>query len=221
MHKILLIDDDERLGTLLAEYFLRYDLVLISETHPQSGLQRLDKGDIDLVILDIMLPDMDGFDVCRSIRKQSNIPILMLTARGEVTERIIGLELGADDYLAKPFESRELVARIHNVLKRIHSVQITDNNVLQFTDLSIDKNKRKVLIKQQAIDLTGKEYALLLLAESPDKEFSRDEIMNALSGIDSGLFSRSVDILVSRLRQKLKPLDCIQTVWGVGYRFVL
>jgi OmpR family response regulator RpaB len=222
MHKILLIDDDERLGTLLAEYFLRYDLVLISETHPQSGLQRLDKGDIDLVILDIMLPDMDGFDVCRSIRKQSNIPILMLTARGEVTERIIGLELGADDYLAKPFESRELVARIHNVLKRIHPVQITDNNVLQFTDLSIDKNKRKVLIKQQAIDLTGKEYALLLLlAESPDKEFSRDEIMNALSGIDSGLFSRSVDILVSRLRQKLKPLDCIQTVWGVGYRFVL
>jgi OmpR family response regulator RpaB len=222
MHKILLIDDDERLGTLLAEYFLRYDLVLISETHPQSGLQRLDKGDIDLVILDIMLPDMDGFDVCRSIRKQSNIPILMLTARGEVTERIIGLELGADDYLAKPFESRELVARIHNVLKRIHPVQITDNNVLQFTDLSIDKNKRKVLVKQQAIDLTSKEYALLLLlAESPDKGFSRDEIMNALSGIDSELFSRSVDILVSRLRQKLKPLDCIQTVWGVGYRFVL
>lgn len=223
MHKILLIDDDERLGTLLAEYFLRYELMLISETHPQLGLQRLEQDDIDLVILDIMLPDMDGFEVCRTIRKHSDIPILMLTARGEVTDRIIGLELGADDYLSKPFESRELVARIHNVLKRTHPVHsIDEDNILQFTDLSIDKDKRKVLVKQQAVDLTTKEYALLLLlAESPDKGFSRDEIMNALSGIDSELFSRSVDILVSRLRQKLKPLDCIQTVWGVGYRFVL
>ena len=223
MHKILLIDDDERLGTLLAEYFLRYELMLISETHPQLGLQRLEQDDIDLVILDIMLPDMDGFEVCRTIRKHSDIPILMLTARGEVTDRIIGLELGADDYLSKPFESRELVARIHNVLKRTHPVHsIDEDNILQFTDLSIDKDKRKVLVKQQAVDLTTKEYALLLLlAESPDKGFSRDEIMNALSGIDSELFSRSVDILVSRLRQKLKPLDCIQTVWGVGYRLVL
>lgn len=223
MHKILLIDDDERLGTLLAEYFLRYDLTLISKTHPQSGLQCLEQDDIDLVILDIMLPDMDGFEVCRTIRKHSDIPILMLTARGEVTDRIIGLELGADDYLAKPFESRELVARIHNVLKRTHPLQnATEDNRLQFSDLIIDKDKRKVLVKQQVVELTGKEYALLLLlAESPDKGFSRDEIMNALSGIDSELFSRSVDILVSRLRQKLKPLDCIQTVWGVGYRLIV
>ena len=223
MHKILLIDDDERLGALLAEYFLRYDLALISETHPKLGLQHLEQDNIDLVILDIMLPDMDGFDVCRTIRKSSDIPILMLTARGEVTDRIIGLELGADDYLAKPFESRELVARIHNVLKRSRPVQrLGDEAILQFTDLTIDKDKRKVWVKQQAVELTTKEYALLLLlAESPDKGFSRDEIMNGLSGIDSELFSRSVDILVSRLRQKLKPLDCIQTVWGVGYRFLI
>ena len=223
MQTILLIDDDERLGALLAEYFLRYDLQLISKTHPQQGLQYLDNNAIDLVILDIMLPDMDGFEVCRLIRKKSDIPILMLTARGEVMDRIIGLELGADDYLAKPFEARELVARIHNVLKRLHPVpQTHETQLLQFIDLSIDKNKRKVMLKQKAIELTTKEYALLLLlAESPDKSFSRDEIMNALSGIDSEFFSRSVDILVSRLRQKLKPLDCIQTVWGTGYRFVL
>jgi OmpR family response regulator RpaB len=223
MHKILLIDDDERLGALLAEYFLRYDLALISETHPKSGLQHLEHNAIDLVILDIMLPEMDGFDVCRTIRKSSDIPILMLTARGEVTDRIIGLELGADDYLAKPFESRELGARIHNVLKRSHPIQrLGDEAILQFTDLTIDKDKRKVWVKQQAVELTTKEYALLLLlAESPDKGFSRDEIMNGLSGIDSELFSRSVDILVSRLRQKLKPLDCIQTVWGVGYRLLI
>lgn len=223
MHTVLLIDDDERLGSLLAEYFLRYDLKLISETHPQQGLQRLEENDINLVILDIMLPEMDGFEVCRLIRKSSEIPILMLTARGEVMDRIIGLELGADDYLAKPFEARELVARIHNVLKRLNPMQISHKtDVLQFIGLSIDKNKRQVMLKQQAIELTTKEYALLLLlAESPDKGFSRDEIMNALSGIDSELFSRSVDILVSRLRQKLKPVDCIQTVWGTGYRFVL
>jgi OmpR family response regulator RpaB len=223
MHTILLIDDDERLGTLLAEYFLRYDLHLISEIHPQLGLQRIEKEAIDLVILDIMLPDMDGFEVCRVIRKKSTLPILMLTARGEVTDRIVGLELGADDYLAKPFEPRELVARIHNIFKRLHPAKTTpETDILQFKDLIIDKNKRKVTIKQVTIDLTTKEYALLqLLVDSPDKSFSRDEIMNALSGIDSELFSRSVDILISRLRHKLIPLDCIQTVWGTGYRFVL
>ncbi|MCK5896637.1 MAG: response regulator transcription factor [Cocleimonas sp.] len=223
MHTILLIDDDERLGVLLTEYFLRYDLHLLSETHPRQGLKRLEQASIDLVILDIMLPEMDGFEVCRTIRKKSDIPILMLTARGDVTDRIIGLELGADDYLAKPFEARELVARIHNVLKRLQPIKKESiDDILQFNDLIINKEKRKVMIKQQMVELTTKEYALLLLlAESPDKGFSRDEIMNALSGIDSELFSRSVDILVSRLRQKLKPLRCIKTVWGTGYRFVL
>jgi OmpR family response regulator RpaB len=220
---ILLIDDDARLGTLLAEYFLRYDLKLISEIHPRLGLQRLQSETVDLVILDIMLPDMDGFEVCRTIRKTSEIPILMLTARGEVMDRIIGLELGADDYLAKPFEARELVARIHNILKRLNPAQsVNETKLLQFTDLSIDKDKRNVMVQQQMVELTAKEYALLLLfAESPDKTFSRDEMINALSGIDSELFSRSIDIAISRLRHKLHPLDCIQTIWGAGYRFIL
>jgi OmpR family response regulator RpaB len=166
---------------------------------------------------------MDGFEVCRIIRKTSEIPILMLTARGEVMDRIVGLELGADDYLAKPFEARELVARIHNILKRLNPVQsISDINVLQFADLSIDKDKRTVIVKQQRVELTAKEYALLLLfAESPNKTFNRDEMISVLSGIDSELFSRSIDIAVSRLRHKLDPLDCIQTIWGAGYRFIL
>ena len=222
MQTILLIDDDERLGELLAEYFLRYELSLISEIHPQAGLQRLDQGDIDLVILDVMLPEIDGFEVCRTIRKTCDIPILMLTARGDVLDRIVGLELGADDYLAKPFEPRELVARIHNILKRPQKIQATKKpELLQYDHLYIDKKKRRVMVKEKLIDLTTKEYALLLLfAESPDKNFTRDEIMTALSGIDAELFSRSVDILVSRLRQKLKPLEVIQTVWGAGYRFV-
>jgi len=222
MYTVLLIDDDERLGELLKEYLSRYDLTLISEIYPKAGLQRLKNADIDLVILDIMLPEMDGFEVCRTIRKSSDIPILMLTARGEVMDRIVGLEIGADDYLSKPFEPREVVARIHNILKRTKSDKATKKpDILQFPDFKIDKFKRIVTIKQQTIELTTKEYALLLLfAESPNKIFTRDEIMNALSGIDAELFSRSVDILVSRLRKKIQALDCIQTVWGTGYRFI-
>jgi len=220
--RILLIDDDERLGALLTEYFLRYDLTLLAEIHPVAGLKRLAQESIDLIILDVMLPEMDGFEVCRTVRKSSNVPILMLTARGEVMDRIVGLELGADDYLAKPFEPRELVARIHSILKRLQPQQQSlSQGLLSFTDLEINRERQSVTVKKQPVELTGKEYALLLLlAESPQNKFSRDEIMNALSGIDSELFSRSVDILVSRLRQKLKPLNCIQTVWGSGYRFL-
>jgi OmpR family response regulator RpaB len=171
-----------------------------------------------------MLPDIDGFEVCRIIRKDSNIPILMLTARGDVMDRIVGLEIGADDYLAKPFEPRELVARIHNILKRLSDQQPqlpTTDTLLTWQHLCIDKERYLVSIDNTQLKLTNKEYALLLLlAENPDKSFDRDSIMNELSGIDAELFSRSVDILVSRLRHKLEPLKCIQTVWGKGYRFI-
>jgi len=222
MHTILLIDDDERLAGLLSEYFSRYDLQLISETHSIKGIERLNKDTVDLVILDIMLPDMDGFEVCRKIRKTSDIPILMLTARGDVMDRIIGLEIGADDYLAKPFEPRELVARIHSILKRFSTdANNEETTLLQWHDLIIDKQKHQASIKQIDLNLSSKEFELLLLlAENPDKTYNRDEIMNELSGIDAELFSRSIDILVSRLRQKLKPLNCLQTVHGRGYRFI-
>lgn len=224
MHTILLIDDDERLASLLSEYFSRYELELISELHPKQGIEQVQQnGAIDLVVLDIMLPDMDGFDVCRAIRKISDTPILMLSARGEVMDRIVGLEIGADDYLPKPFEPRELVARIHNILKRLKKSDssIEKNTHLEWGDLMIDKQLRLAKINQVNLNLTDKEFALiLLLAENQDKYFSRDEIINELNGIDAELFSRAVDILVSRLRQKLTPLQCIQTVWGKGYRFV-
>ena len=230
-HTVLLIDDDEQLAGPLAEYLARYDLTLINETHPEKGLHRLQQSDADpisLVILDVMLPDMDGFEVCRRIRRDPNtakLPVLMLTARGEVMDRVIGLELGADDYLSKPFEPRELVARIHNVFRRTQPQQeapvITDDELLKFSRLHIDDDRHIVKIDSKTIDLTTSEYGLLLLfAKSPDKAFSRDDILNELRGIDAELFTRSVDILISRLRQKLKPLSCIQTVWGSGYRFV-
>ena len=224
MHTILLIDDDERLASLLSEYFARYDLHLINETHPLKGIEVIeDNSEIDLVILDIMLPEIDGFEACRRIRKSSDIPILMLTARGDVMDRIIGLEIGADDYLAKPFESRELVARIHNILKRLNKDSTTESSsdTLKWKSLLIDKQSHQTSLNDKVINLTSKEFELLLLlAENPDKVFNRDEIMTELSGIDAELFSRSIDILVSRLRQKLKPLDCIQTIRGAGYRFI-
>lgn len=234
MHTILLIDDDQRLASLLREYFIRHDLTLLNATHPLKGIEQVNTNEaIDLVLLDIMLPDMDGFEVCRTLRKTTDIPILMLTARGEVMDRIVGLEIGADDYLSKPFESRELVARIHSILKRVNKgnnsldkqgkkdKQDKQNPILQYGDLVIDKYKRSAHLGDQNLHLTTKEYALLLMfANEPQKNFNRDEIMNALTGIDAELFSRSIDNLVSRLRTKLKPLDCIQTVWGTGYRFV-
>ncbi len=227
MHTILLIDDDEQLAEPLQEYFARYDLNLISEIHPEQGLHRLQKGDVDLTILDVMLPEMDGFEVCRRIRRDTNLqnmPVLMLTARGDVMDRVIGLELGADDYLAKPFEPRELVARIHNILRRSQpTTNQTASNAdsLSFTHLQIDQQRRKVTLDNKDIELTSSEYELLLMfASETEKAFSRDDILNALRGINADLYTRSVDILVSRLRQKLKPLNCIQTVWGSGYRFL-
>ena len=130
MYSILLIDDDKRLALLLSEFFVRYDLQLLSETQPSMGMSRLENDAIDLVILDVMLPESDGFDVCRQIRKNSSVPILMLTARGDVMDRVVGLELGADDYMSKPFEPRELVARIHNILKRVGTENMNQRPVL-------------------------------------------------------------------------------------------
>lgn len=220
MASILIIDDDEKLAGPLADFFGRYNLSLTSANHPQSGLDLLNSNKYELVILDVMLPQMDGFDVCRQIRKVSDIPIVMLTARGEVMDRVIGLELGADDYLAKPFEPRELVARVQNILKRSEP-PIREKYLLTFGDLIIDTANQLVSINGEPITLTTNEYQLLtLLAESPGESFSRDDILNSLKGIDAELFSRAVDIQISRLRQKLKPTDYIKTVWGSGYQFL-
>jgi two-component system, OmpR family, response regulator len=221
MRKVLLIDDDEALAGPLKSYFERFDLNLISATDPSSGLQRLDTDKPDLVILDVMLPEMDGFEVCRLIRKSSEIPIIMLTARGDVTDRVVGLELGADDYLPKPFEPRELVARIQNILRRIQHDANGESRRLKFGDLTIDLSAQRVTLLGRDITLTGTEFSLLaFLASTPGKAFTRDEILNALKGIDAELYSRAVDIAISRLRKKLAPTEHIKTVWGSGYRFV-
>jgi len=221
MPTILLIDDDQGLAPPLREYFARFDLDLSAAQHPEQGLRLLREEAPDLVILDLMLPDMDGFEVCRIIRRESEVPIIMLTARGDVTDRIVGLELGADDYLPKPFEPRELVARIQRVLKRAGSRGAADNGHWRFEDLHIDRERQAVGVQGLEVKLTHMEYRLLeLLASRPAHPFSRDDILNALRGIEADLYTRAVDVLVSRLRQKLRPTDYIKTVRGAGYSFV-
>ena len=218
MPRLLLIDDDEQLAELLVDFFQRFDLELVSAFTPSSGLQRLQHGDIDLIILDIMLPEMDGFEVCRRIRQNYSLPIIMLTARGDVMDRIVGLELGADDYLPKPFEPRELVARIHAILKRAGGG--AENQLLSFGHLVLDTAAQQVRLDDTEISLSTMEYRLLeLFAQNPGRTFSRDEILNQLKGVELEIYTRSVDILVSRLRQKLKPHNFIQTLRGMGYRF--
>jgi DNA-binding response OmpR family regulator len=220
---ILIIDDDAKLNQLLKDFLKDFGYAVITATRPTKGLKKLQQESPDLVILDIMLPEIDGFEVCRAIRQTSKIPIIMLTARGEVTDKVVGLELGADDYLAKPFEPRELVARIQSVLRR--SQQLSDNQTLMFERLTIDPDKRLALLDGNPVDLTTNEFtALALLARNAGKVLNRDQILQELRGMDCDAFNRSVDIAVSRLRQKLndnpRSPEFIKTIWGSGYVFI-
>jgi len=221
MPRILLIDDDEHLAAPLTTYFARFGCTLESAVRPSEGLARLRAGTYDAAILDVMLPEMDGFALCREIRKESDIPIVMLTARGEVMDRVVGLELGADDYVPKPFEPRELVARVQTILRRQRSAPQAAAGGMQyrvFDGLSIDLDRRQVLRHGERVELTGTEFELLaLLAAEPGKVFSRDDILNRLRGHEAELYTRAVDIVVSRLRKKLEPLDCIKTLRNAGY----
>ena len=219
MRKLLLIDDDEGLAEPLREYFARYELALDSEIDPLGGIEKVRSRAYDLVVLDVMLPGIDGFETCRRIRRFSNIPIVMLTARGEVMDRVVGLELGADDYLPKPFEPRELVARIQNILKRGKASE--PDRIYRFGDLQLDTASKRLSRGDDELPLTAAEYELmLLLLQNPDRVLSRDDIMHALHGIDADIYSRAVDVLVSRLRQKLGRADLIRTVRGKGYQLV-
>lgn len=220
--KILIIDDDEKLTGLLERYLCDFGFQVTSAHTPSAGFKLINRFSPDLIILDIMLPEMDGFEVCKTIRKKSSTPIIMLTARGDLTDKVVGLEIGSDDYLAKPFEPRELVARINTVLRRSKtSFKSTD----LFGALQIDYAGRKALLHENNLNLTTGEFTVLaLLTASPGRVFDRDEILRELSGIDSEAFNRTVDITISRLRNKLEddPKDpaFIKTVWGAGYVFI-
>jgi DNA-binding response OmpR family regulator len=221
--RVLIIDDDEKLTALLAEYLGRFDFKVSSAPDGDSGLRALRTVQPDILILDVMLPGMDGFAICRKVRETSRVPIVMLTARGEVTDRIVGLELGADDYLPKPFEPRELVARIQAVLRR--GKADAAGEVLRLGALDVDWTARSARLRGTDLELTGAEFELLaLLVRNRGRVLSRERIMDEIRGVDWDAFDRSIDVLVSRLRQKLgddaKHPSFVRTIRGAGYSFI-
>ena len=227
MANVLLIDDDEHLGPPLAQYFERFGLRLAQALTPSDGLARLRAGGFDAAILDVMLPEMDGFALCRTIRKDSDLPILMLTARGEVMDRVVGLELGADDYLPKPFEPRELVARLQTVLRRMKAAVPGDaqeaQGVLEFDGLRIDPARRSVQCLGRDVELTGTEFELLhLLARESGRVLSRDQLLSMSRLHEGEVYDRTVDVQIRRLRLKIESNTAnpqlILTERGVGYQ---
>ncbi len=227
--KILIIDDDKKLCRLVADYLKTMGYDVDSAHNGPQGLEMILKGDYTAVILDVMMPGMDGFEVLKRIRRESDMPVLMLTARGEETDRIVGLEMGADDYLPKTFSSRELLARLRAVTRRYSTTErrnATENGDkdLVFGELKINQDSRAVYLGSEILNLTPVEYDLLAsLAGSPGRVLTRDQLLNAVAGRDYEVFDRSVDVHISSLRRKLgddsrNPIF-IKTVRSAGYMF--
>jgi two-component system, OmpR family, phosphate regulon response regulator OmpR len=221
--RILLIDDDARLAAMVSEYLAGVGYRVVIAGTGAAGLERLAKEPFDALVLDLSLPDMDGLEVCRRLRTRSQVAVLMLTARGDATDRIVGLEIGADDYLPKPFEPRELLARLKAILRRRTSGK-SSNPVLRFGRLEVDRDARTVSVGGKEKPLTSFQFALLVaLAENAGRVLSRDALMDLVKGEKLDAFDRSIDVHVSRIRAAIeddpkKPRRII-TVRGAGYVF--
>jgi len=222
---ILVLDDEEQIRETVAQFLEKEGYRIRKAANGQEALEKFNNKIPDLILLDLMLPRITGFDVCKEIRKTSQVPIIMLTAKGEEIDKLIGLELGADDYITKPFSLREVEARIKAVLRRTQGVsQEQKEEKLNFNGLEINTNKREVLVKGQLIELTPSEYAILItLAISPGRPFSRLQLLNATLGESYAGYERAIDTHVSNLRKKIEdnPQEpvYIQTVYGIGYKF--
>ncbi len=223
---ILIVDDEQRIIDLARMYLEQEGYVVHSTTDGLDGYQRILKQDVDLVVLDIMLPGMDGLEICRKVRAVSDIPIIMLTARSDDIDKIVGLELGADDYLTKPFNPRELVARVKATLRRSERKTTTDTSdasadtVLTVGNVTINVERRSVSVDGHTVNLRMKEFDLLvLLARNPSRVFSRERLLELVWGYDFAGETRTVDVHVAHLRHKLKGMTpTIDTVWGIGYK---
>ena len=222
--KVLIIDDDQNICKILKEYLIYEDFVVVVANSGKAGLEKIENSNPDLIILDIMLPEVDGWEICQQLRPEVDIPIIMLSAKTKDTDKIMGLELGADDYVTKPFSPKEVVSRVKAVLRRINDQKVDnkEDGVLSFSNLEINKQYRTVIANGDEITLTPKEFDLLLtLASSPRQVFSREKLLNKVWGYDYYGDDRTVDTHIKSLRQKLgDPVrDYIKTVWGVGYKF--
>ena len=228
--KVLIVDDDAKLRKLLREYLEDYGFQVLTLEDGLSVLETLKTESPDIVILDIMLPKKDGLEVLKEIRTEFDVPVIMLTAKGEDADRIVGLELGADDYLPKPFNPRELLARIRAVLRRFpvrdkRKAKGDENIFIEAGGIVLNKAKQALLVEDKEVELSWTEYKVLeALMEHPNMVMSRDELMNLARGRDFMAFDRSIDVHISKLRAKLEPdpraPKRIKTVWGTGYMFV-
>lgn len=229
--KILIVDDDTNIAELI-ELYLTKECFQCEQAHDgEMALKKHASFEPDLILLDIMLPGIDGYDVCREIRKTSSVPIIMLSAKGEVFDKVLGLELGADDYIIKPFDSKELVARVKAVLRRYqasaskaedHDTFGTGTEFVEYKDLTVSLSNYSVTYMGHSIEMPPKELELLyFLATHPNQVFTREQLLDCIWGYEYVVDTRTVDVHIKRLREKIKDHDdwCIATVWGIGYKF--
>ena len=223
MEKILIVDDDKNICELLKLYIEKDGFSTVLAYDGINAVKLATNENPDLILLDVMLPGLDGWQVCREIRKTSQVPIILVTAKGEVFDKVLGLELGADDYVTKPFDTKEIVARIKAVLRRTAKEKDSNIQLVTFDKLSINLTNYELIVNGQAIDTPPKELELIYhLAKNPNRVFTRDQLLDEVWGFDYYGDSRTVDVHVKRLREKLDGVKTnweLKTVWGVGYKF--
>ena len=221
--KILIVDDDKNICELLRLYLEKEDFDTITAGNGLNAIEIYNEENPDLILLDIMLPGIDGWQVCREIRKNSDVPIIMLTAKGETFDRILGLELGADDYIPKPFDTKEVIARVKAVLRRSGVFDNKNVKMVKFDKLSINLTNYELIVNDIQVDTPPKELELIFhLASNPNRVYTRDQLLDEVWGFDYYGDSRTVDVHVKRLREKLEGVSDkwpLKTVWGVGYKF--
>ena len=226
--KILIVDDDENIAELISLYLTKecFDTKMVHDG--EMALIAFDVYQPNLILLDLMLPGIDGYQVCREIRTRSNVPIIMLSAKGEVFDKVLGLELGADDYVLKPFDSKELVARVKAVLRRYHAVPkqtaVTEDRgkCVEYPGITINLTNYSVVVDGKNVDMPPKELELLyFLASSPNQVFTREQLLDQIWGYEYIGDTRTVDVHIKRLREKIKDHETwkLSTVWGIGYKF--
>lgn len=221
--KILVVDDDEHIAELISLYLIREGYETKEIYNGTDAVKAAEEFKPDLIMLDIMLPGMDGYGVCREIRKTSNVPIIMLTAKGDTIDKVLGLELGADDYIVKPFDPKELTARVKAVLRRYEKTDSPkDGNILEFDNLEINLNNYTVKYYGEYLNFPPKEFELLyFLAKRPNQVFTRDQLLDKIWGYEYIGDTRTVDVHIKRIREKFDKKNkwSVKTVWGVGYKF--
>lgn len=223
--KILIVDDDANIAELISLYLTKefYEVQIVEDG--ERALQVFDTFQPNLILLDLMLPGIDGYQVCREVRSRSNTPIIMLSAKGEIFDKVLGLELGADDYMIKPFDSKELVARVKAVLRRFQPARpdvSPSSKIVQYPDLIINQTNYSVIYQGQTVDMPPKELELLyFLASSPNQVFTREQLLDHIWGYEYIGDTRTVDVHIKRLREKIKDHSAwrLATVWGIGYKF--